>query len=169
MTERDDKATGTVSNLEVDGLQDTLGRVQLQQQHDEDAVVGQLLKLGLTDLVVLQQHACDDAEYLGAEGTRRQMVARSAASSVILQYSCAVRRRPIGRQRRTYIRGADSQVSPVVQDRGKGVEHTGKDEPWPTQINAARPPVENRCLERRLGDWLNNTGNKLIQSTDSIS
>lgn len=63
--------------LEVDGLQHVLGSVELQQQHDEDSVVRQLLELRLTDVVVLNQHADDDAQHL-QRATRRSSGAQSA-------------------------------------------------------------------------------------------
>lgn len=63
--------------LEVDGLQHVLGSVELQQQHDEDSVVRQLLELRLTDVVVLNQHADDDAQHL-QRATRRPSGAQSA-------------------------------------------------------------------------------------------
>lgn len=55
--------------LEVDGLQHVLGSVELQQQHDEDSVVRQLLELCLTDVVVLNQHADDNAQHLQKQST----------------------------------------------------------------------------------------------------
>lgn len=62
--------------MEVDGLQDVLGCVELQEQHDEDPMVGQLLELRLPDVVVLNQHPDDDAQHLeepaDVSGTRAQ-------------------------------------------------------------------------------------------------
>lgn len=72
--------------LEVDGLQHVLGSVELQQQHDEDSVVRQLLELCLTYVVVLNQHADDDAQHL-QEG---KTVSRAAAASSSLQISAAM-------------------------------------------------------------------------------
>ena len=43
--------------LEVDGLQHVLGGIELEQQHDEDAVVRQLLELSLSHIMVLDQHS----------------------------------------------------------------------------------------------------------------
>lgn len=50
--------------LEVDGLQHVLGGVELQQEHDEDAVVRQLLELRLPHVVILDQHAHHNAQHL---------------------------------------------------------------------------------------------------------
>lgn len=50
--------------LEVDGFQDVFRGVELQQQHDENAVIRQLLEFSLTNIVVLDQHANDDTEHL---------------------------------------------------------------------------------------------------------
>ena len=51
-------------DLVVDVLQHVLRRVELDEEHDEDAVVGHLLELSATHLVVLQQHARHDTQYL---------------------------------------------------------------------------------------------------------
>lgn len=51
-------------HLVVDGLEDGFGGAELKEQHDEDAVVGQLLEVGGAHLVVLQQDARHDAQYL---------------------------------------------------------------------------------------------------------
>lgn len=64
--------------LEVDGLQDVFGGVELQQQHDENAVVWQLLKFCLTDVVVLDQHPNYDTQHL--EGRRREQSASNRAA-----------------------------------------------------------------------------------------
>lgn len=56
--------------LEVDGLQDVLGCVELQEQHDEDAVVGQLLEFCLPDIMVLDQHSNHDTQHLDGPGER---------------------------------------------------------------------------------------------------
>lgn len=53
--------------LEIDGLEDMLGGIELQQQHDEDAVVRQLLEFCLADIVVLNQHPNYDTQHLKAE------------------------------------------------------------------------------------------------------
>lgn len=53
--------------LEVDGLQHVLRRVKLQQQHDENAVVWQLLEICLSHIMVLNQHAHYNAQYLHAQ------------------------------------------------------------------------------------------------------
>ena len=50
--------------LEVNGLQDMFGGIELQQQHDENAVVRQLLEFGLTDVMVLDQHPNYDTQHL---------------------------------------------------------------------------------------------------------
>lgn len=50
--------------LEVDGLQDVLRGVELQQQHDEDAVVRQLLEFCLSHIMILDQNAYYNAEHL---------------------------------------------------------------------------------------------------------
>lgn len=46
--------------LEVDGLQDMFGSIELQKQHDENTMVRKLLKLCLAHVVVLDQHTNDD-------------------------------------------------------------------------------------------------------------
>lgn len=53
--------------LEVDGLQDVLRGIELQQQHDEDSVVRQLLKFRLTDIMVLNQHTNYNTQHLGKQ------------------------------------------------------------------------------------------------------
>lgn len=53
-------------SLEVDGLQHMLRCIKLQQQHDENAVVRQLLEIGLSHVMVLDQHAHYNAQYLRA-------------------------------------------------------------------------------------------------------
>ena len=63
------RATGIVlpegsESLEVDGLQDVFGGIELQQQHDEDAMVGQLLELRLPYVMVLDQHSYHDTQHL---------------------------------------------------------------------------------------------------------
>lgn len=50
--------------LEVDGLQDMFGGIELQQQHDENAVVRQLLEFRLTDVVVLDQYPNYNTQHL---------------------------------------------------------------------------------------------------------
>lgn len=50
--------------LEVDGLQHMFRSVELQQQHDENAMVRQLLEIRLPHIMVLNQHAYYDAQYL---------------------------------------------------------------------------------------------------------
>lgn len=50
--------------LEVDGLQHMLRGIKLQQQHDKNAVVWQLLEICLPHIVVLDQHAYYNAQYL---------------------------------------------------------------------------------------------------------
>ncbi len=50
--------------LEVDGLQDMFGGIELQQQHDENAVVWQLLEFCLTDIMILDQHPNYDTQHL---------------------------------------------------------------------------------------------------------
>lgn len=44
--------------------------IQLQQQHDEDAVVGQLLELCLPHIMVLDQHPDHDTQHLDQEEER---------------------------------------------------------------------------------------------------
>ena len=53
--------------LEVDGLEDVFRGIELQQQHDENAVVWQLLEFCLTDIMVLDQHPNYDTQHLDAE------------------------------------------------------------------------------------------------------
>ena len=48
----------------VDAFQDGLGSVELDEQHDEDAMVGQLLEVCVANLVVLKQHTRHDAQHL---------------------------------------------------------------------------------------------------------
>lgn len=50
--------------LEVDRLQHVLRCIKLQQQHDENAVVRQLLEIGLPHIVVLDQNTHYNAQYL---------------------------------------------------------------------------------------------------------
>lgn len=51
-------------DLSVDALQYILGYVQLNEKHDEDTMVWQLLELGITDLMVLQQHTRNNTQNL---------------------------------------------------------------------------------------------------------
>lgn len=51
-------------NLVVDGLKDWFRCVELQKQHDEDSMVGQLLELCKAVVVVLQEHSGNDAQHL---------------------------------------------------------------------------------------------------------
>lgn len=53
--------------LKVDGLQDMFRGVELQQQHNENAMVWQLLELCLTDIMVLDQHPNYNTQHLEAE------------------------------------------------------------------------------------------------------
>lgn len=53
--------------LEVDGLENVLGGVELQQQHDEYAVVRQLLEICLTDIMVLNQDTNYNTKHLEEE------------------------------------------------------------------------------------------------------
>ena len=48
----------------VDALQNGLRSVELDEEHDEDAVVGQLLEFSVADFVVLKQHPCHYAQNL---------------------------------------------------------------------------------------------------------
>ena len=41
--------------------------VELNEEHDKDAMVGHLLKVGASHLVILQQHAGHDAKHLHTE------------------------------------------------------------------------------------------------------
>lgn len=51
-------------HLVVDALKNRLWRIQLDKEHDEDAVVWQLLKLCVTHLMVLQQHSSNNSQHL---------------------------------------------------------------------------------------------------------
>lgn len=51
------------SYLEVDGFKDRLWSVQFQEEHDEDAVVGELLELQLVTVVVLKQYTSNDTQH----------------------------------------------------------------------------------------------------------
>lgn len=53
--------------LEVDGLQDMFGGVELQQQHDKNTMVRQLLEICVTDVMVLDQHPDNDPQNLEEE------------------------------------------------------------------------------------------------------
>lgn len=55
--------------LEIDGLQHVLRCIELQQQHDENPMVGKLLKLALPDIMVLQENSHYYTENL--DGTQR--------------------------------------------------------------------------------------------------
>lgn len=48
----------------VDALQNGLGSIELDEEHDEDAVVGQLLEFSVADFMVLKQHPCHYAQNL---------------------------------------------------------------------------------------------------------
>ena len=48
--------------MEVDCLQDLLRGVELQEEHDEDAMVGDLLEFCCSYVMVYQQHASNDAK-----------------------------------------------------------------------------------------------------------
>lgn len=50
--------------LEIDGLQYMLRGIKLQEQHNENAVVWQLLEIRLSHIMVLDQHAHYNAQYL---------------------------------------------------------------------------------------------------------
>lgn len=56
-----------------------LGSVELQQQHDENAVVRQLLELCLPHVVVLNQHPDHDAQHLQEPEGRGQDEATSGS------------------------------------------------------------------------------------------
>lgn len=51
-------------HLVVDALEHVFGRVQLDEEHDEDAVIRQLLELRVSHFVVLQQNPSHDAQHL---------------------------------------------------------------------------------------------------------
>ena len=51
-------------DLEVDGLENLLRCVEFDEEHDEDAVVRELLELCVANLMVLQQHPGHYAQYL---------------------------------------------------------------------------------------------------------
>ena len=51
-------------DLEVDGLQDLVWRIQFQEKHDENAVIWNLLELGGSHVVIYQEHAGHNAEDL---------------------------------------------------------------------------------------------------------
>lgn len=51
-----------------------LGRIELQEQHDEDAVVGQLLELGVPHIVVLDQHSHHDTQHLDQPGESQPLL-----------------------------------------------------------------------------------------------
>lgn len=51
-------------HLVVDALKNRLWCIQLDKEHDEDAVVWQLLKLCVTHLMVLQQHSSNNSQHL---------------------------------------------------------------------------------------------------------
>ena len=54
----------TWTYLVVDILKDWVGAVELEEEHDEDAVVGHLLEVGLAHLVVDEEDAGHDPQYL---------------------------------------------------------------------------------------------------------
>lgn len=84
----DDASPERREGLEVDGLQDVLGSVELQQQHDEDPVVRQLLKLRLTDVVVLNQHADDDTQHLEKKRIAQHHSQQSSSSQRGKTFDC---------------------------------------------------------------------------------
>lgn len=84
----DDVSPERREGLEVDGLQDVLGSVELQQQHDEDPVVRQLLKLRLTHVVVLNQHADDDTQHLEKQRTAQRHSQQSSSSQRGKTFDC---------------------------------------------------------------------------------
>ena len=45
-------------DVQADGIEDNVGRAEVIEQHDKEAVVGQLVKLRPPCLLVLQQHGC---------------------------------------------------------------------------------------------------------------
>lgn len=51
-------------SLEVNGLKDMFRCIELQQQHDENAVVWQLLEFCLPNIMVLDQHPNYNAQHL---------------------------------------------------------------------------------------------------------
>ena len=51
-------------HLEVDALKHMFRGIQLNEEHDEDAMVRQLLELCVTDLVVLEQDASHNPQHL---------------------------------------------------------------------------------------------------------
>ena len=55
-------------HLEVDGLKDMLRGVQLNEQHDEDPVVGHLLEFRLPHFMVLKEHSCYNSKNLQRKG-----------------------------------------------------------------------------------------------------
>ena len=53
-----------ITDLVVDVFKDGVRAVELEEEHDEDAVVGHLLEVGLAHLVVDQEDAGDDPQHL---------------------------------------------------------------------------------------------------------
>lgn len=69
--------------LEVDGLEDVLRSVELQQQHDENSMVRQLLELCLSDIMVLDQHPNYNTQHLNDnEGWEKTQVKQQITDSV---------------------------------------------------------------------------------------
>ena len=52
------------AHLVVDVLENGVRAVELEEEHDEDAVVGHLLEVGLAHLVVDEEDAGHDPQYL---------------------------------------------------------------------------------------------------------
>lgn len=50
--------------MEVETLKENLRHVEFDEEHDEDAVIGQLVELYATHLVVCQQNASNYAQNL---------------------------------------------------------------------------------------------------------
>lgn len=63
------------THCQVDGLQHGFGRVQLQEQHDEDAVVGELVEGLVAVIDVVDHDAAHQTENLVIRG-RNQPLAR---------------------------------------------------------------------------------------------
>lgn len=69
--------------LEVDGLQHMLRGIKLQQQHDKNAVVWQLLEICLPHIMVLDQHTYYNAQYLHKNPDKIKFCVTASISSQV--------------------------------------------------------------------------------------
>lgn len=61
-------------SLEVNGLKNMFRGIEFQQQHDENAVVWQLLEFCLPNIMVLDQHPNYDAQHLEEQSEQQTIM-----------------------------------------------------------------------------------------------